>query len=111
MAPITLNRNIFDLATAKSNPLCSTPKPNYILIECNGPLKQLEITQLNQLHVTLNEYVGNETYLCRYEFSDLGKVEELPFIKHAVTYPSELKMSSGLRELLKPSHRGTTKGM
>ena len=100
MAPITLKGNTFDLAAAKLNLPPNTSDTNYILIECSGPLKPQEAKQPRELQVFIEEYGGNEAYLCRYPPPDLAKLEKLSFVKNAVVYPTKVKISPELRSLV-----------
>ena len=102
MTPLNLKGNTCDLAAEKAGLPTSASGTDYILVECNGPTKPQEFKELEGQKVIVEEYVGNETYLCRYNPTDLAALSKnLSFVKNVVIYPSKVKVSPELRELAK----------
>lgn len=70
---------------------------NYILIQSNIPLRKAEKQRLSDLDVAIKEYVSDNTYLCRYEPTDLSSVRDLDFIDYANVYPKMFVVNPSLR--------------
>jgi len=125
MAPVTINQNTIDLDPSTAEPTyfpADASQSNYVLIQCEfvGGLDRLNTEQSNALRkvqVDVQGYVGSGTYLCRYTPSDLGKIEQLPFIKHAVVYHVGFKIhphlveTSGVSTVNKATTEDTSQGM
>ena len=101
MAPLILKGNSFDLTAEKPSLPPSASGTDYILVECNIPIKPQEAKKLREQNVFIEEYVGNETYLCRYTPTDLTTLtKNLTFVKNVVVYPAKVKISPELRDLV-----------
>ena len=100
MAPVDLKGNQFDIAKEKDALPSDASKTNYILIELKEELKQNQSKTLTDAKVLIEEFVGNLTYLCRYEPTDLKQLEKLPFVKNAVVYPTRVKISPDLQQAI-----------
>lgn len=70
---------------------------NYVLIQTDGPLSREQQQQLADLDVEIQEYVPENTYLCRYAPTDLTPIRELPFVLWANVYMEGFKLASSLR--------------
>ncbi|KAG8531816.1 uncharacterized protein KY384_003452 [Bacidia gigantensis] len=98
MAPLELKGNSFDLAIAQANLPANASDTNYILVEFNAPLGHDEYEKMGKYQLTVEEYVGKDTYLCRYEPTDLNKLKELTFVKTFTIYPAKVKVSPELQQ-------------
>jgi serine protease AprX len=107
MARITLNGVSIDPLTeakglrAASLASVDAANSNYVLIQTDGPLAPEQRGQLAELGVEIQEYVPENTYLCRYAPTDLGPLRELPFVLWANVYMRGFKLAPSLR----PSER------
>lgn len=70
---------------------------NYVLIQTDGPLKPEQRSQLSDLDVDVQEYVPENTYLCRYAPKDLTPIRGLPFVLWANVYMQGFKLAPSLR--------------
>ncbi|MDQ1567987.1 MAG: hypothetical protein QOF96_2867 [Actinomycetota bacterium] len=59
---------------------------DYVLIQTSAPLSDEQKAQLTDLGVVVQEYVPDDTYLCRYPHADLGAIRALPFVAWADVY-------------------------
>lgn len=82
MATITVNGNTVDRGTegiftpdAKSS--------NFILLQGHAPLSVEEKDIVKVLGVQIQEYVAENTYLCRYVPEDLEELRQLSFVNTA----------------------------
>ena len=82
MASIIFNGNTIQNPSSSQD----AQNTNYIYIQCGGILSDENMDQLEQLRVVIQEYMGNNTYLCRYEPADLDSIRSLPFIVMANVY-------------------------
>ena len=100
MAPLELKGNVFDLAKEKSALPADASKTNYILVEFNAPLGQEEYKKFEKYQLSVEEYVGNETYLCRYEPADFNRLKELTIVTNVTVYPLSVKTSPDLQKAI-----------
>ena len=110
MAPLVLKGNTFDLAKEKPNLPADASSTNYILIEFKAPLGKDEYQKLAKYEVTVEEYVGNETYLCRYVPKDLNRLKELSFVGNFTVYPAKVKVSPELQQVIKAQQTAGPQG-
>jgi hypothetical protein len=74
-----------------------TSTSNYILVQTAAPLSDAERDQLTGLGAQIQEYVPDDTYLCRFAPADLSPVRALPFVTWAGTYLRGFKINPALR--------------
>lgn len=109
MSLITINGNSFDpeAPAVRSFGLNKEDAAltDYILIQTTGePLKKEQKTKLNEKGVKIQEYVGNDTYLCSYkDKSDLDTLRQLRYVKYANVYLQEFVVQPSLKTLPDPS--------
>ena len=72
-------------------------KSNYVLVQTGGPLSEEQKQELARLGVEIQEYVPENTYLCRYGPSDLEAIRALPFVVWADVYLEGFKIAPSLR--------------
>ena len=72
-------------------------KSNYVLVQTGGPLSEEQKQELARLGVEIQEYVPENTYLCRYAPSDLEAIRALPFVVWADVYLEGFKIAPSLR--------------
>jgi serine protease AprX len=70
---------------------------DYILIQTAAPLSSDQTEELTKLGVAVQEYVSENTYLCRYEGTDLASIRALPFVTWANVYLEGFKVAPDLR--------------
>ena len=70
---------------------------NYVLIQTSEPLSEEQQQELARLGVEIQEYVPENTYLCRYGPSDLDAIRALPFVVWADVYLEGFKIAPSLR--------------
>jgi serine protease AprX len=103
MAVITINGISLD-PVAQSDALKAArlespdaSQSNYVLIQTSGPLTDEQKEALARLGVEIQEYVPENTYLCRYGPSDLDAIRALPFVVWADVYLEGFKIAPSLR--------------
>src|SRR5919197_1002841 len=72
-------------------------RSNYVLIQTSGPLTDEQKEELARLGAEIQEYVPDNTYLCRYAPSDLDAIRALPFVVWADLYLEGFKIAPSLR--------------
>ncbi|KAF9775278.1 hypothetical protein IL306_006646 [Fusarium sp. DS 682] len=105
MSGPTINGNSFSVSSLPDGPeqsgenrLNHLPEnTNYIVLETQDPLKRPEKHTLKDLHVELQEYLGGNTWLCRYEPTDIKILRDLAFVKDAKPLHPELKLEPALK--------------
>ena len=103
MARITLNGVSIDpLAEAQGLRAASLESSdaadsNYVLIQTDSPLEPEQREQLAALDVEVQEYIPEDTYMCRYAPADLTPIRELPFVLWANVYMRGFKLAPSLR--------------
>ncbi len=103
MARITLNGVSIDpLSQARGLEAASLESvdaddSNYVLIQTDGALTPEQQQQLVDLDVEIQEYVPENTYLCRYAPTDLAPIRALPFVLWANVYMQGFKLAPALR--------------
>jgi subtilisin family serine protease len=70
---------------------------DYILIQATEPLDRTQKSELAGLGVEILEFVPENTYICRYEPSNLDAVQNLPFVEWANVYLEGFKIPPQLR--------------
>ena len=104
--PITINGNTLD---ASNEDVPSTvfssnaADSNYITLQTYGPLTGDQKQDLVDQKVQLLEYVSDQTYLCRYEPTELQRIKEKSYVRHAAEYDNRFKTESSLKESLRPA--------
>jgi hypothetical protein len=82
MATITINGNTINpAATEFVSP--HAQRSNFICIQGHHDLDIEQKQKLAAMHVEIQEYVAEYTYLCRYMPEDLEQIRALPFIRTA----------------------------
>src|SRR5579871_2080224 len=81
---------------AVAPPAADAAESNYILIQTKGPLDKEQRRTLEAMSVKIQEYVSENTYLCRYEPSDLASIRSLPFVEWADVYHRGFKVTPSL---------------
>ncbi|KLO79074.1 uncharacterized protein LW93_4397 [Fusarium fujikuroi] len=108
MSGPTINGNAFSVSSLPDGPeqpggdemrVNHLPEnTNYIVLETQDPLKRPEKRTLQDLHVELHEYLGGNTWLCRYEPTDIKSLRDLAFVKDAKPLQPELKLQPALKD-------------
>ncbi|KAK5653801.1 hypothetical protein OQA88_7959 [Cercophora sp. LCS_1] len=70
----------------------------YITGKSDTPLKASHKRELRNIGVEVFEYLGSNTYLCRYVPHDLQPIRDLPFVEQANVYGKRLKVSEFLNK-------------
>lgn len=101
MAPITIRNNTIDPEFVEPGYLPShAADTNFILLQFTHPLKIEELTILEHYGVKVQQKQDkNNTYLCRYEPSDLEVLEKLPFVRHALVYHPDFVVDPLLKDV------------
>jgi len=103
MARITINGISLDpIAHAQALSLAGLESADasasdYLLIQTAVPLSPGQNDDLANLGVAIQEYVSENTYLCRYTGTDLGGIRALPFVTWANVYLRDFKVAPNLR--------------
>ncbi|KAK3398179.1 peptidase S8/S53 domain-containing protein [Sordaria brevicollis] len=92
---VAINGNLLSLSKPSSVDARYT---KYLYIRGTGPFSPAQKQQLADIEVMLFEYLGKDTYLCRYEPTDLAPVLNLPFIASANVYPRRVKLTQFLSD-------------
>lgn len=112
MAMITINGNTLDplaqpeMLRAAAPQVTVATETNYILVQTAAPLSGEERDELAAAGAEIQEYVPDNTYLCRFQPDDLSPVEALPFVVWTGAYlqgfkiPPALKPTATMRGLL-----------
>ena len=89
LVPISINGNTLDPAapTVRTVGLGTgdAADSNYILIQIKGRLTKENKDELQYLKVGIKELVSDNTYLCRYEPSELEPIRDLDFVKRSIS--------------------------
>ena len=110
MAVISINGNALDpiaqadVLEAVAPQAMTAKETNYILVQTNAPLSADEREQLAETGAEIQEYVPDDTYLCRFTPVDLAPVRALPFVAWAGAYLEGFKIPPAL----KPGQTATT---
>jgi serine protease AprX len=105
MAAITINGITFDpLATPRTaaTAMLAAMSPddassfNYILVQTAHPLNREEKKSLQDAGASILEYVPEDTYLCHFPPSNLGRVRALQFVSWTGPYDRGFKMHPAL---------------
>lgn len=101
--PITINGKTVDPTSPDAPPEFSSldaSRSNYILIQCVGLLSNQQKEELKELRVVIQEYVSQNTYLCRYEPPDLAKIQAMDYVVHTSVYSPQFVVHSSLLDTL-----------
>ncbi|KXJ85350.1 peptidase S8/S53 domain-containing protein, partial [Microdochium bolleyi] len=74
---------------------------DFILIQSKKALRPAEKEDLEEAGVELQEYLGGNTYLCRYEPEDFAPLQRKDYIAHVSIYLRELKGTGALQRSIK----------
>jgi serine protease AprX len=83
-------------------------KFNYILVQTTHPLNREEKRQLAEAGASILEYVPQDTYLCHFPPSDLGRVRALKFVSWTGPYDKGFKLHPALIGL---ERKGTVRSL
>ena len=72
-------------------------RTNYITIRAPEPLSHDSEAELQELGVVIQEHVATDTYLCRYEPSDLEPVRAKSYISQVDVYRNKFKITQDLK--------------
>jgi serine protease AprX len=103
MAKITINGISIDPAVhgsalAAANLVSAdSSSSNFILVQAKQPLSQNQRDELAGLRATILEYVPENTYVCHYPPSDLGRIRALPYVAWVNVYLQGFKVPTSLR--------------
>jgi serine protease AprX len=103
MARITINGNSLDplaqrdLLEAVAPQAADASQSDYILVQTSGSLSSAQRQQLTDVGAEIQEYVPDDTYLCRYKPADLAPVRALPFVAWAGAYLRGFKIPPALK--------------
>ena len=102
MALITINGVSIDPLAERQvrgrsvQPAADASSSDYILIQTREPLTAEQRSELEELGVTIYEYVPEDTYLAGYPGSDLTAIRALAFVTWADVYRREFKVGPDL---------------
>lgn len=105
MAKITINGITVDpqtqeTALASANLISpDAAGSNYILIQTEHPLTKQQKEELASSKAEILEYAPDNTYICRYEPTDLQALRNLPYVTWANIYLEGFKVSPALESL------------
>ena len=74
-------------------------RTNYITIRAQEPLSKESEAELQDLGVTIQEQVDQDTYLCHYEPSDLQPIRDQKYIQQVDVYRNKFKITEDLETL------------
>ncbi|OAQ95520.1 KP-43 peptidase, serine peptidase, MEROPS family S08A [Purpureocillium lilacinum] len=100
--PLTVNGNV--LLTASEAPSPDASGTKYIYISSTETISKSRKEDLAAKGVTITEYLGNNTYLCRYVPSDLEPIRQLGV--QASVYPRHVKTTTALKEAVQAGEQG-----
>ena len=83
-------------------------KFNYILVQTTHPLNREEKRELAEAGASILEYVPQDTYLCHFPSSDLGRVRALKFVSWTGPYDKGFKLHPALIGL---ERKGTVRSL
>ena len=99
----SINGNQFTVASLAARSSSSNselkellPSTNYIVLETKNPIQRVEKRKLQELSVDLQQYLGGNTWLCRYEPADITPLLTESFVELVKPYPSHLKIQPSL---------------
>ena len=92
--PITINGRTVDPQKWYAQ---DAGRTNYITIRALSPLNRESEAELQDLGVTIQEQVDQDTYLCRYEPSDLEPSRAKSYIRHVDVYRNKFKVIQDLQ--------------
>ena len=88
MPPITIHGNTIDPDNVEPGYLPpDASNTNFILLQAHRPLSREDASELTARGIQIQQLKeGENTYLCRYEPSDLSSIEALPFVHKVIVY-------------------------
>lgn len=92
MAPLTIHGNPFEADAAKA--ALSAETMNFITVQTVHALTPDEQASLRGVGALYEQEVADNTYVFRYDPTDLSILRELPFVKFVDIYHPQLKLSS-----------------
>ncbi|KAH0342940.1 hypothetical protein KCU83_g9099, partial [Aureobasidium melanogenum] len=98
MSLITVNGNTLDPQEHLSQDCKGC---NFIYIQGYDDLEIEQKLQLAEMHVEIQEYIAQYTYLCRYMPEDLEKIRSLPFVRTVNIFHPELKATVSLKDMVR----------
>ncbi|KAH7036044.1 peptidase S8/S53 domain-containing protein [Microdochium trichocladiopsis] len=101
MAPFVVNGNVIAPENVPSHVPRMASKTNFILVQSRGPLTPAQKEDLARSGAHLLEYLGNYTYLCRYEPHDLQPLRDKHYILNVSIYLRELKSTTALKQAVR----------
>jgi serine protease AprX len=70
---------------------------NYIIVHCQHQLTHSDSEKLAASHVTVLNFIGNNTYICKYEPKDLERIRSFDFVLSANVYHQDLVVNASLK--------------
>lgn len=70
---------------------------NYILVKLTGPLDRSKKRILSELHIQVQQFLGDNTFKCRYEPTDIDLIREQDFIENVEVLSPLLKLPPSLK--------------
>jgi serine protease AprX len=107
MVRLTIHGNTVDLERPSDGQIPTSvldqarEKP-YLLVTTKGSPSKAEFAELQASGVSVLQYVGKETYLCRYPGTDAEAIVDKPFIETVQPYFKDFKITKTLRNRLLP---------
>ncbi|RKL18945.1 hypothetical protein BFJ70_g14159 [Fusarium oxysporum] len=100
MSTVQINGNTADLEKLPDDVTKDAKNTNFILIQGETDLTPGQKQKLEDNKVKILEYVSRNTYLCRYEPSDLSVIKSMPAVKNVTPYLPDLKTTASLKEII-----------
>jgi len=100
MASLTINDNLVEPAAQcegghQYEPDASNSK--YLLVQFKHSLDSEEHAELVHRKISLQQYIGAETYICYYDPADLSSIRDLDFVEYANVYHPDLVIQDNLK--------------
>ncbi|KAF4551907.1 Hypothetical protein D9617_12g037970 [Elsinoe fawcettii] len=100
MAPFLVNGNKVVPEDVPSYVPRTAEKTDFILVQTQRPLDPSQKDDIVKTGAQLIEYLGNNTYLCRYEPHDLQPLRDKTYILEVSIYLRELKSTIALKKAI-----------
>ncbi|KAJ1324699.1 serine protease AprX [Microdochium nivale] len=100
MAPFCINGNVLAPEDVPSNVPRTAEGTDFILVQSKSTLSPDQKDDLVKAGAEILEFLGNNTYLCRYEPADLQTLREKSYITEVSIYLRELKSTITLKETI-----------
>ena len=100
MASLTINDNLVEPAAQNEGghqyePDASNSK--YLLVQFKHLLESEEHAELGHRKISLQQYIGANTYICYYDPADLSGIRDLDFVEYANVYHPNLVIQDDLK--------------